>query len=111
MPRKLIDVKPITTAEARRILERAKEDELGEFQRRTRDYTVKFSKVPAGKAEKLVKDLCEKHQLDRKDAIQIANCMPSSIEEIRTVLTIKGRVFTTEQLEEILKTTNAYRTP
>ena len=111
MPRKLIDVKPITTAEARRILERAKEDELGEFQRRTRDYTVKFSKVPAGKAEKLVKDLCEKHQLDRKDAIQIANCMPSSIEEIRTVLTVKGRVFTTEHLEEILKTTNAYRTP
>jgi len=110
LPRKVIDAKPITTAEARRILERAREDELGEFQRRTRDYTVKFSKIPAGKAEKLVKDLCEKHQLERKDAIQVANCMPSSIEEVRTVLAVKGRVFTTEQLEGILKTTNAYRT-
>ena len=111
MPRKLIDAKPIATAEARRILEKASEDELGEFQRRTRDYTIKFSKIPPGKAEKLLRDLSEKHQLDRKDAIQIANCMPSSIEEIRTVLSTKGRVFTTGQLEDILKTLTPYKTP
>lgn len=109
MPRKLIETKPITTAEARRILERASEDQLGEFQRRTRDYTIKFSKIPVGKAEKLIRDLCEKHQLDRKDAIQIANCMPSSIEEIRTVLSVRGRVFTTDQLQNILKTLGGYR--
>ena len=111
MPRKLIDTKPIATAEARRILEKASEDELGEFQRRTRDYTVKFSKIQPGKTEKLLRDLSEKHQLERKDAIQIANCMPSSIEEIRTVLSVKGRVFTTEQLEDILKTLAPNRSP
>jgi DNA-directed RNA polymerase subunit F len=109
LPRKLIDTKPIATAEARRILEKASEDELGEFQRRTRDYTIKFSKIQPGKAEKLLRDLSEKHQLDRKDAIQIANCMPSSIEEIRTVLSTKGRVFTTEQLQDILKTLTPYK--
>ena len=111
MPRKLIDTKPIATAEARRILEKAREDELGEFQRRTRDYTIKFSKIQPSKAEKLLRDLSEKHQLDRKDAIQIANCMPSSIEEIRTVLSTKGRVLTTEQLEDILKTLAPYKAP
>jgi DNA-directed RNA polymerase subunit F len=78
LPRKLIDSKPITTAEARKILERAAEDELGEFQRRTRDYTIKFSKIPASKAEKLLKDLSEKHQLERKDAIQLVNAMPNN---------------------------------
>ena len=109
MPRKLIDAKPITTAEARRILEKASEDELGEFQRRTRDYTIKFSKIQPGKAEKLLRDLSEKHQLERKDAIQVANCMPSTIEELRTVLFVKGRVFVTEQLEGILKTLAPYR--
>ena len=109
MPRKLIDAKPITTAEARRILEKASEDELGEFQRRTRDYTIKFSKIQPGKAEKLLRDLSEKHHLERKDAIQVANCMPSSIEEVRTVLSVKGRVFTTEQLEDILETLAPYR--
>jgi len=110
LPRKMIDAKPITTAEARRFLEKASEDQLGEFQRRTRDYTVKFSKVTAAKAEKLVRDLCEKHQLDRKDAIQLANSMPSSIEEIRTALSVKGRVFTTDQLQNILKTLSGYKT-
>jgi DNA-directed RNA polymerase subunit F len=111
LPRKLIDAKPIATAEARRILEKAKEDELGEFQRRTRDYTIKFSRIQPGKAEKLLRDLSEKHQLDRKDAIQVANCMPSSIEEIRTVLSTKGRLFTTEQLTDILKTLTPYKAP
>ena len=110
MPRKVIEAKPIPTAEARRILEKAKEEELGEFQRRTRDYTVKFSKVPASKAEKLVRDLSEKHHLERKDAIQITNSMPSSLEELRTILTVRGRVFTTEQLEGILRTLSPYRT-
>jgi len=40
-----MDSRPATTVEAKKILERAKEDELGEFQRRKLDYASKFSKV------------------------------------------------------------------
>lgn len=109
MPRKIIDSKPTPTAEAKRTLERAKEDELGEFQRRTLDYASKFAKVPAAKAEKLVKELSEKFQMDRKDAIQIVNTMPKYIEELRTILTVKGRIISASQLEEILKLVNSYR--
>lgn len=104
-----MESKPATTAEAKRILERAKEEELGEFQRRTLDYTAKFSKVPTPKAEKLVRELTDKFQLDRKDAIQIANCMPRYIEEVRTILTVKGRIIVGTQLEDILKLVNNYR--
>ena len=109
MPRKIIDSKPTPTAEARRTLERAKEEELGEFQRRTLDYATKFSKIPPARAEKLVRELSEKHQLDRKDAIQIVNCMPRSIEEVRTILTVKGRIIGGAQLEDILHLVNSYR--
>jgi DNA-directed RNA polymerase subunit F len=35
--------------------------------------------------------------------------MPSSIEEIRTVLSVRGRVFTTDQLHGILKALAGYR--
>ena len=91
------------------MLERAKEEELGEFQRRTLDYASKFSKVSAAKAEKLVKELAEKFQLDRKDAIQIANSLPRYIEELRTILTVKGRIIGAAQLEDILKLVNGYR--
>jgi DNA-directed RNA polymerase subunit F len=109
LPRKIVDSKPATTAEARRTLEKAKEEELGEFQRRTLDYTAKFAKIPPQKAEKLVKELGEKFQLDRKDAIQIANTMPRYIEELRTILTVKGRIVGGTQLEDMLKLVNGYR--
>lgn len=109
MPRKIIDSKPATTPEAKKTLERAKEDELGEFQRRTLDYASKFSKIQPPKAEKLVRELGEKFQLDRKDAIQIANTMPRYIEELRTILTVKGRIISATQLEDILKLVNGYR--
>ena len=109
MPRKIVDSKASPTPEAKRILERAKEEELGEFQRRTLDYASKFSKIPPAKAEKLVRDLAEKFQLDRKDAIQIANTMPRYIEELRTILTVKGRIIGASQLDDILKLVNNYR--
>ena len=73
------------------------------------DYASKFSKIPPTKAEKLVRDLAEKFQLDRKDAIQIANTMPRYIEELRTILTVKGRIIGASQLDDILKLVNNYR--
>jgi DNA-directed RNA polymerase subunit F len=109
LPRKIVDSKPATTAEARKTLEKAKEEELGEFQRRTLDYTSKFSKIPPQKAEKLVKELGEKFQMERKDAIQIANTMPQYIEELRTILTVKGRIISAAQLEDMLKLLKGYR--
>ena len=104
-----MDSKPSPTAEAKRTLERAKEEELGEFQRRTLDYASKFSKISPAKAEKLVKELTEKFQLDRKDAIQIVNSMPRFTEELRTILTVKGKIVGVAELENILKLVNGYR--
>jgi DNA-directed RNA polymerase subunit F len=109
LPRKIMESKPTPTAEAKRTLERAKEEELGEFQRRTLDYASKFSRISPAKAEKLVKELSEKFQLDRKDAIQIVNTMPRYTEELRTILTIKGKIVGTSELEGILKLVNGYR--
>lgn len=109
MPRRIIDSRPATTTEAKKTLERAREEELGEFQRRTLDYASKFSKIAATKAEKFVRELSEKYQLDRKDAIQIANTMPRSIEELRSILTVKGRIIGGSQLEDILRLVDGCR--
>ena len=104
-----MDSKATTTAEAKKTLEKAKEEELGEFQRRTLDYASKFSRIPPAKAEKLVKELSEKFQLERKDAIQIVNVMPRYAEELRTILTVKGKIVGATELENILKLVNGYR--
>ena len=103
-----MSAKTISIAEAKKILEKASKEELGEFQRRALEYAKKFSRVKPEKAGKLIDELGKKFQIERADAIQIANCMPSSIEEIRAVLAVKGRMITTEQLQEILKTVTAH---
>jgi len=109
LPRKIVDSKAAPTAEAKRTLERAKEEELGEFQRRTLDYASKFSRISPAKAERLVKELSDKFQLERKDAIQIANTMPRYTEELRTILTVKGKIIGASELQVILKVVNDYR--
>ena len=108
MARKILIEKAITNAEAKSVLEKVKENELGEFQRRTLDYTRRFSKLPADKASKLVEQLSSDLQLDRNDAIQIVNTLPQTIEELRAVLTVKGRFVSTEQLNGILQIMKRY---
>ena len=103
MARKILMEKVITNTEAKSVLEKVKEEELGEFQRRTLDFTRRFAKLPADKASKLVEDLSSKLQLDRNDAIQIVNTLPQSVEELRAVLTVKGRFVSTDQLNGILE--------
>jgi DNA-directed RNA polymerase subunit F len=108
MARKILIEKAITNAEAKTVLENVKEEELGEFQRRTLDYTRRFAKIPAEKASKLVEELSSELQLDRNDAIQIVNTLPHSVEELRAVLTVKGRFVSTEQINGILAIMKKY---
>jgi len=104
-----MNVKTISIPETRKILEKASKEELGEFQRRTLEYAKKFSRVKPEKAAKLIDELGKKFQIERADAIQIANCMPRTFEELRSVLAVKGRVIVTTQLEDILKVVDEYR--
>ena len=101
----------ITTAEAKEILLKlSKKQEFDQFQRRVLDYVIKFSKLPGDKARELVDKLVSEFGIDRKEAIQIVNCMPESIEELRTFFAgSKRRIIPTELLEGILETLNAYR--
>jgi DNA-directed RNA polymerase subunit F len=108
MARKLLQEKIVTNAEAQEILAKVEEEDLGEFQRRTLDYARKFSKISPDKAEKLVDELSSKLQLDRNDAIQIVNSLPKTIEELRAVLTVKGRFVSTDQLNGILEIMKRY---
>ncbi len=109
MARKILEEKLITNPEAKAVLEDVKEEELGEFQRRTLEFTRKFSKLPGKEASKLTEELHTKLQLERSDAIQIVNCLPSTVEELRALLTVKGRFVSTEQLSGILEIMKRYR--
>ena len=107
MPKRIVEEKEVTIAEAKRVLEEG--GELNPFQQRTFDYLSKFSKIGASKAEELVKKL-EQLEIDRVDAIQIVNCVPSTVEELRVFFAAsKKKIIRASKLEEILKLLDKYR--
>ncbi|HYB92971.1 MAG TPA: RNA polymerase Rpb4 family protein [archaeon] len=110
MPKKSLSEKPITIASVKKILEERGETELDQFQHRTLDFVQKFAKLDANKAEELVGKLTEKFGVDTKESVQIVNCMPKSVEELRIFFAVgKRRIIATAQLEDILKLLDEYR--
>ncbi len=99
--------KEITIAEARKLLEE-KAEELDPLQRRVLDYTIRFSKIDPNDSEKLVSELVAKGEIDRSLAVQLANCMPRSIAEIRTFLG-RQKIISEEAVNDILTIINKYR--
>jgi large subunit ribosomal protein L21e len=109
MPKKLLKERAIPIPQVKELLESIGEENLDQFQRRTLDYTTKFSKIDGGRAEELVDKLKEEFELEEEDAVEIINCMPESIEEIRTFLARGRRIVETSKLEGVLSLLNKYR--
>ena len=107
MPLKKVENKPVTIPEVKKILENLGR-ELNQFQRRTLDYTMVFSKLESDKAAELRLKLVKDFGIDEKEAVQIVNCMPESIEELRIFLP-KHRVIETEKLQKMVELINSYR--
>ncbi|MFQ6080147.1 MAG: RNA polymerase Rpb4 [Candidatus Bathyarchaeia archaeon] len=109
MPRKALRERAITVPEVKKILESIGEEHLDQFQRRSLDYAAKFSKVDVDTAEKLLDKLVEQFELEEEEAVQIVNCMPESVEEIRVFLAGGRRIVETSKLEGILALLDEYR--
>ena len=109
MSRRALKERIITVPHVKEILESIGEEHLDQFQRRSLDYAAKFSKIDADKAEKLSSRLIKEFELEEDEAIQIVNCMPESIEEIRPFLAGGHRIMKTSRLEAILNLLNEYR--
>jgi DNA-directed RNA polymerase subunit F len=100
---------PVTTPQVKALLESLGEENLDQFQRRSLDYAAKFSRLDAESAEKLLNELKEKEMLDEEEAVQIVNCMPKSIQELRVFLAGGRRIVETSKLESILSLLDKYR--
>ena len=109
MSRKALKERPITVPQARETLETIGEERLDQFQRRSLDYAAKFSKVDPSIAETLVNKLVEQFELEKEEAVQIINCMPESIQELRVFLASGRRIMETSKLKRILAFLDEYR--
>jgi len=109
MPRKALRERVITVPRVKEILESIGEEHLDQFQRRSLDYAAKFSKVDVHTAEELLNKLVKEFELEEEETVQIVNCMPESVEEIRVFLAGGRRIVETSKLEGILALLNEHR--
>ncbi len=101
--------KNLTIPQVKRLLESIGEENLSQYQRRTLDFASKFSKVEAEAAEKLVNTLVEKFDLEDEEAVQIVNCMPKSVEEVKVFLGGGRKIIGISKLKAIVNSLDKYR--
>jgi len=95
--------KLLTIPEANQILSKIDVEKADQIQKRTLDYTTKFSKAQADAAKKLRKELETECGLSEEEAVELVNIMPKSVEELRTFTSGWRKLLSTETLEKILK--------
>jgi DNA-directed RNA polymerase subunit F len=95
--------------QVKKVLEAIGEENLDQFQRRTLDYVNKFSKVDAKKAEKLLEKLVKEFGLEEAEAVQVVNCMPETVDELRVFLAGGRKIIETAKLEAIVSLLNDSR--
>jgi DNA-directed RNA polymerase subunit F len=96
--------------QVKKVLEAIGEENLDQFQRRTLDYVNKFSKLDAEAAEKLLEKLVKEFGLDEAEAVQVVNCMPETVDELRVFLAGGRKIIETAKLEAIVSLLNESRT-
>ena len=99
----------LSLPQVKKIMESIGEENLDQLQRRTFDYLSKFSKLEAEDAEKLVKKLVGEFGLDELEAVQVVNCVPKTIEELRVFLAGGRKIVETSKLEAIVTLLNEHR--
>ena len=109
MPPKRSKEKILTVAQVKKMLDSLDEDKLDQLQRRSLDYASKFSRIDPKNVRALVKNLIEKFELEMEEAVQLVNCMPKSIKEVRVFLAGGRKIVETSKLQAILSVLDQYR--
>jgi len=109
VPRKGLREQSLPVPQVKKMLESLGEEKMDQFQRRVLDYASKFSRTNTEEAEILVKSLVEQFGLEEEEAIQLVNCMPESVEEIRMFLAGGRKIVETSKLQGILKLLDEHR--
>ncbi|MDR2719545.1 MAG: RNA polymerase Rpb4 [Nitrososphaerota archaeon] len=100
----------LTLPQVKKMLESIGEENLDQFQRRTLDYVGKFTKITPDKAEEILVLLVEEYEIDEVEAVQIINCMPETVDELRVFLAGGRKLVEPQKLEKIVSLLNENRT-
>ena len=110
MSKKELSESRLTLPQVKKLLETVGEENLDQFQRRTLDYVNKFSKVDPKKAEEILQILVKDYDIDEAEAIQVINCMPETVDELRVFLAGGRKIIETSKLHAVVELLNENRT-
>ncbi|MCW4002482.1 MAG: RNA polymerase Rpb4 [Candidatus Bathyarchaeota archaeon] len=109
MSKREVSESRLTLPQVKKVLDSIGEENLDQFQRRTLDYVNKFCKVDVEKAEALLQTLIKEYELDEAEAVQIINCMPETVDELRVFLAGGRKIIETTKLKAIVELLNENR--
>jgi DNA-directed RNA polymerase subunit F len=109
MEKQDLNEKRLALPQVKKLLEAIGEENLDQFQRRTLDYVNKFSEVDVMTAEKLLGKLMKEFGLEEAEAVQVVNCMPETVDELRVFLASGRKIIETAKLEAIVALLNDRR--
>jgi DNA-directed RNA polymerase subunit F len=109
MSERELSEKKLVLPQVKRELAAIGEENLDQFQRRTFDYVSKFSRVDEAAVEGLLERLVKEFGLEEDEAVQVVNCAPESVEELRVFLAGGRKIIETAKLEAIVSLLNESR--
>ncbi len=109
MSKRELSESKLTLPQVKKVLADVGEENLDQFQRRTFDYVSKFAKVEPADAEKLLETLVKEYNVDENEAVQIVNCMPETLDELRIFLAGGRKIIETSKLQAIVALLNEKR--
>lgn len=109
MSKREVSENRLTLPQVKKVLESIGEENLDQFQRRTLDYANKFSKADPEKAEQILNVLVHEYEIDEAEAVQIVNCMPETVDELRIFLAGGRKIIETQKLQSIVGLLNESR--
>jgi DNA-directed RNA polymerase subunit F len=109
MSKREIGEKRLALPQVKKVLEALGEENLDQFQRRTLDYVNKFSKLDADAVDRLLEKLVKEFDLDELEAVQVVNCMPETVDELRVFLAGGRKIIETAKLDAVISLLNDNR--
>jgi DNA-directed RNA polymerase subunit F len=99
----LLHEEPITFAEAKEIMEKKNKKNLSYEQNNALEHLSKFTKLSVDKAIKLKKELSQVKKLKAEHVVQICNFLPTTKDELKTILYKDYALFEDSELNTILE--------
>ena len=106
---KVIESNPVTMAEARAILDKhSKDKELGYEQKIAFEHLTKFTKLKPADSKKFMEELSAILRMSPETAVQIANIMPATPDEVRMIFARESFSLKEDEVAKILELTKRY---